>query len=213
MAYTTTRKTYGDRTETVTDVQAFARDLSKALGGGPLVPNRETYDNANFASFMLGADLVSVSGNSYGLKGRVVLRISAPDVKHDDQNFYDKTHKTPEATVDPNARTIERIAADIKRRVIDASQDALARQREYAKQRQVARGGLVEHVAVLRAAGLHVRQQGERELTASVSSGSGGHYFYGTVNSDGTVSFSSFGSLPIEKLLRVLAVIGNKRDA
>jgi hypothetical protein len=211
MTYNTIKESYG-RKETVTDVQSFARDLSKALGGGPIIPNNEGHDNSYFASFMLGTDLISMTGNRYGSKGRIEVRISAPDVKHDDCNHYDKTHNTQTATVSPDARTIERIACDIRKRVIDASQEALKLQRAYAAQKNSQRNGISEHMEALKAAmpALRVTRQSERDLSASIYGGGESAYVSATLNAGGTVSISHITSMSLEQFVQVMKVLNGR---
>jgi hypothetical protein len=210
--YTTQVERYG-RTESVVDAQAFARDLSKTLGGGALLPphpNSLASEHHSFASFPMGLNIISVRANHYGSKGRVEVRISASDVAFDEFNRYAKTHDTQSATVDPEARTIERIAVDIKKRVIDASADALRLQREYASSIRANRDELGEDIKTLNASGyVATRRQGERDVKASVYSAGGHHYVSGYVT-NGTVSIDHIGSMSVAKFLRVVAALNSK---
>lgn len=212
--YSTQVEKYG-RTETVVDAQAFARDISKALGGGDLLPpnpNSFASEHHSFASFPLGLDVISVRANHYGSKGRVEVRISASDVAFDEYNRYAKTHDTKEATVDPEARTIERIAVDIKKRVIDASKEALSLQREYASNIRSTRDTLASDIAALNASGLvEAKRQTERDTSASIYGGGSGHYVSASL-SHGSVTINHVGSMSVAKFLRVVAVLNSKDE-
>ncbi|MGY3278146.1 hypothetical protein [Bradyrhizobium sp. S3.7.6] len=205
------------RSEIVTDVRAFASDLAKALKGGALNKPREDIhdDKDNRATFMLGADLIIVTGNRYGSKGRVSVYIEAPEIKHADRNHYSKDHKCSDATVSPDARSIDVIAKDIKKRVIDASQAALKLQREYAAIQVAARNNIVEHMHQLssKLPGMNVHRRDQSAQTAGVSSSSGDHYVSGTLNSDGTVSISHIGSMSMEKFVAVMNLLKKEENA
>lgn len=210
MTYIVTVEKYG-RKEQQTDLQRFAKDLSKALGGGEVIPNQENYDDECFASFRLGSDLINLYGNRYGSKGRVSVSIRAPDIKHDEFNSYAKEHRTESAHVSPDARSIEQIAKDIRKRVVDASQEALRLQREYAAQKRAGRNNLATHIERLSQAApyLQVRRQNDRELTASVHGGTGA-YFSGSLDSTGAVSIHHISSMSIDKFVRVMAILNEK---
>ena len=206
MTYKTTRVQYG-RTEIIIDVRKFAMNLSAVLGGSGLAA--PTSDANSQATFRLGADEITVTGNGYHHKGRVEVRIDAPDVRFDDRNTYDKAARTESATVDPDARPIGRIAADIKKRVIDASQEALRLQREYAAKKDANRSGICVQMETLRAAmpNLQVRKRDERALEAQVYSDSTGHYVGATLSADGTVSIQHIGSMSLERFARMMQVL------
>lgn len=214
MTYDKVVQRYG-RAETITDIQSFARDLSSALGGSPLdkVPE-ERIDAEGQASFRLGPDTIHVSTNHYGSKGRVKVRIVASDVGPDDRDIYNKAHRTQEAAVDPNARDIKRIAADIKRRVIDPSQEALARQREYAEQRKAGRSGLAGYLAQMVQAcpSMQALKRHPHDTTAGLHSGAAGHYIQGTLHEDGTVSIDRIASMPFEAFVGLVAFLNSKGD-
>jgi hypothetical protein len=198
---------YG-RTEQQVDVATFARDLAKALGGA-LLPATE--DATSNRAIKIGPDVLAVRSNHYASKGRVTVSISAPDVKWDDRNTYDKTHRTEDATVNPEGRTIERIAADIKRRVIDASLPALALQRAHAAQLAQGRADIVARAADLKAAlpGLDIRVN-EKERRAGIFNGASSHYLSGTLNADGSISLDRIGSMSTAKFLKIVAVLNDK---
>lgn len=210
MKYQKTVVRYG-KPEIEVDVEAFARDLSKALGGGD-VSNDGDNPLSDRATFRVGPDQISVVGNCYGQKGRVLVSISAPDVRWDDRNMHDRAHRTEEARVDPNARSIERIAADIKKRVIDASQEPLRLRRAYAAQQAAARIGIVEHMEALQAAvpGLRIKRRAESDLSADISGGANSAYVSARLNSDGSVSIQHITSMSAEKFARVMAVLNEK---
>jgi hypothetical protein len=210
MKYQTTVERYG-RTEIEVDVQAFARDLSFALAGSAVSRDGET-PLSNRVIFRVGADQIAVIGNGYQHKGRVEVTISAPDVPWVDRNMHDKKHCTTQASINPEARTIERIAADVKKRVIDPSQEPLRLQRAYAAQMAAARIGIVGHMKALQAAvpGLYVKRQTETELSANISGGANCAYVSARLNSDGSVSIQHITSMSADKFARVMAILNEK---
>jgi len=207
MAYTKTVEVFG-RAEIKIDLPSFARDLAKELGG-TLQPAGE-YPNER-QIIKVGADHLDLSANNYSGKGRVHAYISAPDVKPGDRNTYEKTHKTESAAVNPNGRAIKHIAADIKRRVIDASQEALRLQREHAANLARKRGELNQHAAALqKATGLRVRVN-EGELRASLDScGTNGHYIGATLYADNTVRVGDLGTVSVDQFKAIVAILNGK---
>jgi hypothetical protein len=194
---------FGGRTELKIDLPRFAVDLAKQLGG-TVVPAGDYPSEQQ--RIKVGADEVGLSANNW--KKFVHAYISAPDVKFDDRNNSDKAHRTESANVNPDGRSIEAVAKDIKRRVIDASQAALAAQRAYAAQRAVAGNNIVSAVAGLRkrVPGLQVNHK-ERELSAAIWSGSSGHYISATLSADSTVSVDRIGSMPLATFERLVALL------
>lgn len=123
MSYLVEVERYG-RKEYEFETERFTRDLAAALGGEYLS------SDCNRGSIKLGAEELTIYSLWNG-RGRVECSMYAPDVPHSDRNYYSADHKTAEATVS-SARPIEKIAADIRRRVIEASAAALANQRMFA---------------------------------------------------------------------------------
>ncbi len=126
------------------DLARFAADIAKILGGTVITPE-EGETNSHYYGVKIGADRLGLYANNY--RQKIDASISAADVPHDLRNTYASDHKTESASVNPNGRTIERIAVDIKKRVIDASQPALALQRAYAAQKTGYRSQLADKVA------------------------------------------------------------------
>lgn len=206
MSYTITINRYG-RDEQQTDLVAFAYALANELGGQLLKGDEYPNERQRIA---LGPDILILRGNHYGAKGRVEVCITAAGIFPQDRDFYSKSHKTAEATVNPDGRDIAAIARDIKRRVIDASQEALKAQRDYAAQRALQRNGVASYVGPLTDMGLRVDVASDG-LTASLWN-QGGHYLSGRLQADGTVYLDRVGSMDLETFKRVLAVL-NGREA
>jgi hypothetical protein len=196
------------RIEKRIDLVRFAADLAKQLAG-------KTTTEAQYPDerqgVMVGTDLINLSADNH--KKRVHVSISAPEVPWDDRNTYDKAHKTESASVNPDGRTIERIAADIKRRVIEPSKEPLRLQREHAVKMAEGRASIVRLSAALKARlpGLDVRTN-EKEQRAAIYSGSNGHYLSATLSGDGTIAVERLGSMPMSKFERIVAILneGNK---
>ena len=117
-------------------------------------------------------------------------------MKWGDWSSYDKAQKTESATINPDGRSIAAIAKDIKKRVIDANQAALAARRAYAVQQQQNRADIVSRAAKLKAAypKLDVRVN-ERDQNATIYSGPSAFYLGGRMSSNGRVSVDRFGDV------------------
>jgi hypothetical protein len=207
MTYQKERESFG-RIELRIDLVRFAADLAKQLAGTTAAKGGYPDERQDI---MVGTDQLHLSTDNH--KKRVHVSISAPDVKHGDRNIYDKAHKTESASVNPDGRTIERIAADIKRRVIEPSKEALRLQREHAKRMAEGRAAIVRLSAALkrRLPDLDVRTN-EQEQRAAIYGGSNGHYLSATLSGDGTVAVERLGSMPMSKFERIVAILneGNK---
>lgn len=133
------------------DLARFAADLCHALGGRDVVclPG-----NIQRASFMVGSDQVLLRVPLDAT--RVEITLDTPDVslraRHHSLDYAAKT-----ANVSPDGRTIERIAADVRRRVIDASAEAMAKRRELAAMHADARAIVSAAEPRLRALGFEVK--------------------------------------------------------
>src|SRR4029077_5705783 len=123
VSYITETEKYG-RKEFKIDMPRFAADLAKELGGTLLPPGDYPSENQ---SIRIGSDNLNVRADNW--KCRVNAYLEAPDVAWGDWSTYDPKQKTDTASVNPDGRSIAAIAKDIKKRVIDASQDALAARR------------------------------------------------------------------------------------
>ena len=130
MTYWVEKESYG-RKEKALDIQRLATDLARLLGG--VVENRWPENADSRADIVIGESLVSLYW-SYGGKS-VEASISARDIPaHLLSDVYSIT-RTESANFSPD-KALAAIAKDIKRRVIDASAGALAKQREYVAKRQ-----------------------------------------------------------------------------
>jgi hypothetical protein len=215
MTYISMTETPYGRKEYTLDIVRFTADLAKALSKllpdakVAVVPFKEDYAN-RYQTIRVGADQLGISWNDW--KRRLTVSIEAPDVRGD-RNTYDKAQKTEEASVNPDGRTIERIAADIKRRVIDPSQEPLRLQREHAAKTAAARAEIVRKADALRAKcpTLDIRTH-EREQRAAIYGNGGGHYLSGTLYADGTVALERIGSMPVEAFERIVAILNELKE-
>lgn len=200
------------------DIALFAADLTKALD--KLLPSVDVVkliadkpddiDRNNRRSIQVGNDRIDLSANGY--KGKVHVYITAPDVPHGDWSTYDKEQRTVDATVSPDARSIEAIAKDINKRVIEANAPALAKRRAHAAQQKANRDGIAKHCADLKAAipGLDIRlKDGEQRATFYGNGGFDG-YLSGTINTDGSISLErlSVSNSQFRKIAKLLSKEG-----
>ena len=202
---------FGGRKEVKIDMPRFARDLAKALDklltGTDVVkllpPGEYAHENQ---SIQVGNDVLDIRADNW--KKKVNAYINAPDVVWGNRNTYEKSHRTESASVNPDGRTIEAIAKDINKRVVVASQEALAKQREWAAANIAAKAEIVRVAAALkdRVPGLDIRVNVD-EKRAAVYSGSTGHYLSGSLSADGTVSVDRIGSVSVETFARIVAIL------
>lgn len=188
------------------DTHRFAADLAKALGGVLQIPDRII---DAYARISLGNDVLTVYGREYPAPGKIDVSITAGDVPSNLRNSYANDHKTQSASVNPDGRDIKRIAADIKRRVVDASQDALAAQRQYAADKLNRLASLADIVAKFRTdapAGWRVELSADKE-NATFSGDRESGYISGRIYADGTVSIDRSSSIGIDKFQRIAAIL------
>jgi len=205
MSYITITTEYGRQNASI-DIKRFAADLAKELGG-------QLLDAGNFdqQAIKVGADVLHLSANTW--KRVVHAWISAPDVPHGDWSSYDKEQKAVDANVNPDGRSIAAIAKDLKRRVIDANQPALAKRRAHAAQQKHNRQNVAQYAADLKAAvpGLDIRVD-ERNQSAAIYSGPQSYYLSGRMGCDGQVSIDRIGSVSLTTFQKICAVLdGDKR--
>ena len=202
------------------DMPRFAADLAEALR--PLIAKRPSTEAINVdllpageiprdnQSIKVGNEVLALTANNW--KGVVAVSISAPDVKHEDRNYHDQRQLAFTARVNPDGRSIDAIARDIVRRVIDGNAEALKRQRERQAQMDANRASIVKHAAALRAAipGLDVKVN-ERDQCASIWN-KGGEYLHANMNSNGGVSVERLGTLPLATFVKLVKLINENKS-
>jgi hypothetical protein len=188
------------------DLPRFAAELAKELGG--VLQEAGEYPNDR-QQILIGADMLELGADNW--KKRVSASISAPDVKWGDWSTYDKAQRAESASVNPDGRSIPAIAKDIKKRVIDANQPALAARRAYAAQQQQNRASIVKHADALKAAHplLNVRVYEDKQ-SAEIYTGASGHYIDAALSSDGKVSIKRLGDVNAEQFAKIMAVLNGK---
>lgn len=181
------------------DTQRFARDLCKAMGGTNL------QGEYAMARFMVGTEQIWVHGDDW--KKRVNIGVSAPDVAHGDRNLYNGDHKTAEASFNPD-RPIERLAKEVRTRVIEASKDALAKQRAYAAEQIARREGIAADAAKLQAEmpNITVRVNDSDKQSATIWA-KGDIHLSARLNVGGTVYIDRIGSVSVEKFKKIMAIL------
>jgi hypothetical protein len=140
--YITVSHAYGRHTEKI-NLDAFAADLAAALGGTLEQPEPGYHTSCRIAFPEAGLCLSVSSGWRKSEARRVTVSAHITDVRYDDRPCSDGrgTYKMPEATVSID-RPMAKIAADVKRRVIDAAERPSAAIRAYAAKRAVERDDL-----------------------------------------------------------------------
>ncbi|MGX1098871.1 hypothetical protein [Amorphus sp. MBR-141] len=192
--------------ESELDVSAFVRDLAGAMGGS-VEPDKSDIpdDMRHSAAFTLDGNSLSFS-RVYNKPDRVEIHISADDVQARDRDHYTKAHKAASATLS-TSRPLDKIAADVWRRVIEPSQDALAGQRERRDVLATRRAEIVETVERLRAAlpESHVDIESDG-LSASFRAGGHCGYLYARVDRD-CVTIDRMQSVPVSTFLEIVALL------
>jgi hypothetical protein len=210
--YVVTRENYG-KTERVIDVQRFAADLSKALGGAPVEKGDESYRD-RYARFRLAdGTIVDVTRSWHSREfDKVTISIDSASVKieHNNRPSGDK-YKLPKATVSV-ARPFARILADVKRRVLDPSQAPLAELRAYAAQLAQAKSDLAATAERLRKdhPGISVNiKDGSTHSGTIYRNDESGPYLSTNFYADGRVSIDRLGSLTADQFDRVCRALYN----
>ena len=190
------------RTSKVIDIEAFTRDLAKALGG-----KIATQELTNVYGAIDLGDNTRLNLYANNWKASVDVSITATDVKHGERSVYDKAQKTVSATVNPDGRKIDAIARDIRKRVIDANAPALAAQRAYRNERHNGR----EQIALLAGRLKELCPSlsiSKRDPDAeSVSIYSGEPYVSATMDADGKVRIERMVSITMPQFVNLLALL------
>lgn len=187
-------------TKTVIDEQKFAADLARELGG-------KVEQDGYRVGIVIGDNQLLINADNY--KKRVNVSIYCAEMAW---NAWGSSadQRTDSATINPEARPIAAIAKDIRKRVIEASAPALAARRAYVAAKAKAATDLVAYAEQLRKAvpGLRVEVKGE---TANVSST--GLYMYARLESYGKVTIDRLESLPIDKFIRIMQILNEKKES
>lgn len=208
--YITTRERFG-RQERVLDVQRFTIDLADLLGGTYIKPNPDNLDRGErYASLRLDDCEIGITVN-WRCGEKVNVSIGPADLNFNARGYsrpYGDEYRTPNATVSVT-RPIERIAADIKRRVIEAGKAPIAKLRAHAEQLDQAAKGLVSTVDRLRKRypALQVKVEQGATTSGSIYSNGEGPYLNGRVYADGSVSVERLGSLTADQFDRVMRAL------
>ncbi|MBO0716106.1 MAG: hypothetical protein J2P55_02065, partial [Rhizobiales bacterium] len=199
------------------DLPTFAADLVKALNAldaNPAIEARIANEQTDYPNEHQNIDI----GNATRLwltadnwKKRVRVSIHATDVQHGDRNTYNKDHRTEDATVNPDGRSIDSIARDIKRRVIDASAAALKLQRDYAAAQASNRASIKDRAeALAKACPMLSVKLNEREQNASLYFNHGGGYLSGTLSHDGNVRMRDVSGISADNMPALLKLFSVK---
>lgn len=208
--YSYTVEAYG-RPEHRLDVQSFTKDLAKAMGGEYCPPEEpgDTHDNRSFGRFRFPGDGVKVTVyHGYGLKPeQVSLRLDLEDFPNEVRNaIYGDKYKLPEIKVSVE-RSLQVLARDIEKRLIQAAQAPLTARRELARSYHETAESLDKAMAEFRAAfpgaRLDVVSNSKQSATFYISE----PYVSGTLFAEGSVTINHMASLPRGKLVRLVALL------
>ncbi len=198
MAYIIETESFG-RKERAVDLHRFAADLAGVIGG----TLRPVDDDRHFRRIQLAENDLHLS-TSYQHKMRVVARMVAPEIAHDDRCYYAKEARTPEVTIDPE-RDLRAVARDLRRRAFEPAQEPLAKQRAFAAERIRERDEMRQRVEILRAAGFRV-DWNERDNQCQVYSGAVYARMVGTA-----VEIQNLRDLTVDQFLTVAALLQSFR--
>ena len=215
--YVVDRDEYGHPRQSI-DLPQFAADLCKAMGGTlpPVNPDRTSYDLARYQSFALdGCEIGLTRGWHRNEWNKITVCIAPPaDAKLTyNQTPYGEGYKLPKATITAT-RPMDRIVADIKRRVIEPAKAPIAKRREHAEQLRQNANDLASTAARLRKShpNLDIRVEQGATSSGSFFRQGEGPYLSGTFYADGSASINHIGSLTrkqFERLMRALYAEGN----
>jgi len=189
-------------------MQSFARDVAFHIGGKYVLPEGDDRSvNASYAHVELEGGLRLNISKSWETRGTdmVAVGIEAADVKSLGYVQGDD-YKTPRAKVS-SSRPIEKIAADIKRRVIEPSAAPIAKLRALLAQRNESAVNLTKAAAALRKEFPSLKVEVKDGESYNGSVWNQGHYLSGSLYADGSVSISHIGSLSAEKFRRVMKAL------
>lgn len=199
--------TEADRSSYV-DVAKIAQELAKAWGA--------EVGECEEGAFGIGR--VLIDGLTIYVRGglqlsKIDVGASCPALERKLSHYA--RPEFPRASAD-TAKGIEKLAADLKRRVVDKAQAPLATLQASFSAQCGHRENLKAHAEAMRAAvpGLEVSiSADETDTTAALRGNAGGLYFTGRLSSSGSVSFDRVGSIGNAKALKVLAALFAAEEA
>ena len=207
--YVTISEKY-NRPESVLDLHRFARDLAKLLKG-KFVEQKTDDINERYVSIEIdGAVLSLTKGWKKSELEKITVNIRPRDLRLDHNDTpRGQEYKTPEATVSTD-RPLDKIVADITRRVIEPGKAPIAKLHEHAATCAQQRDDLETTAARLRKDYplLQVNiKTGERFSAQLYRNSNDEPYLSGNVRSDGSVSIDRIGSLTAKQFERVMAAL------
>lgn len=210
MTYLVTAESYG-RPETRLNLRAFATDLAKAMG------TRVEYDSLNerdpyCLSMAVGEGSLSVA-RMHGKNDRTRVEVSF-SYPHKVPHAYwpnDPKYKFPTITVDTE-RPMAKLVQDIGKRIVEASQPAIAAWKAYCEQTRQNQNRLLAEVEKIRAAVPAARiTVNDAKDRADFSFSADNAYLTGTLNSDGSLHIGHCSSITPDRIAAVLAALGGAR--
>jgi len=206
------KESYG-RVERVMDVQKFAADLAKALGGTYVAPKpNDMGAGERYAHIIVDdCDIGITRGWENRNSDKVTFNIAPANctLGYNDTPRGEE-YKLPRASMSVS-KPMNRLVADVKRRVIDPAKAPIAKRREHAAELKRRANSLVDVAAKLRAAhpGLEVKVADGSTYSGSIYRNGDGPYVSGSVYADGTVSIDRMGTLSPAQFDRVMRALFN----
>lgn len=199
----------GGAPEKKLDLQRFATDLAAAIGG-EAKPFTGEFDSDRYriASIELGREVINLAAQDWGAdKGKVHLSIYAGDVPSGPKGGQ---YATPRITVSPG-RPMAALARDVQRRLIDAAEPALAKQREYKAANDAFKLALADNAKRLERLVPGMRVSFVRD-EPSARFDMAGAYLSGRVNADGTFTVDRMASINLETLAVIAAALTKETE-
>jgi hypothetical protein len=185
------------------DLARFAPDLAKALGGKSVVENIDRY-SVEVDGFHIWIDTL------WNDATKVTLHIRDADRQWLGSNEPSGDgYRMPSIKISVD-RPMERLAADIKRRLIEPAREPAEKRREYVAKLNESAANLTLTADKLRKRfpGLTVRMEKDATHSGTVyHNSSGTPYLNGRFYADGKVSIDQLGSLSAAQFERVMKAI------
>lgn len=207
MSYmSTVASTYiGGKPETRIDLRQLVIDVAKELGGKAVFDSDKMISDRHGKISISDDTVIEISANTWDK--RIVVGICLTDRVAWNDRPSGEEYKTPSASMSPD-KSAEKLARDIKRRIIGQSAAPLQKMRDYIAMRGDQKGRLLKVVAELQKVhpllSIRVADHG---LSAELYLNTDGIYFSGSVSHDGSVSFQRVGSMDIGKFAKVIQIL------
>lgn len=207
MTYVQVSKNQYGHTEMNFDSIRFAKDIAAELGG-TAEPYGETYDKR--AKIILPDSMeLLVYWQGYGAAaraGKVSIEVQPDNVPYELRPVYGEQYKLPSINVDTN-RPLDKIAADIRRRLLPAAAEPMAKCRAYAARRQQALDNMTSARASFAQEFPQFHVRGENDEASFSYYEAGKTHISGRFNEDQSVIIERLGTLSAEQFRAICAIL------